>query len=89
MSKVKTVLVEAVLPVIKAVGKAEIEVALSGIKEHNTAEIYQTTLQGLHSNFVLLKEAANKTKSKIDDGIIELVLEAVVENAAADGIKIS
>ena len=89
MSKVKTVLVEAVLPVIKAVGKAEIEVALSGIKEHNTVEIYQTTLQGLHSNFVLLKEAASKTKSKIDDGIIELVLEAVTENAVADGIKIS
>ena len=89
MSKIKTVLVEAVLPVIKAVGKAEIEVALSGIKEHNTTEMYRTTLQGLHSNFVLLKEAANKTKSKIDDGIIELVLEAVAENAAADGINIS
>jgi hypothetical protein len=89
MSKIKSALVEAVLPIVKAVGKAEMELALSGIKEHNSTEIYQTALQGLHSNFLLLKEAAQKTKSKVDDGIIDLILEAVAENAAADGIPIS
>jgi hypothetical protein len=86
MSKLKTMIVEAVLPVIKAVGKAEMEMVLSGIKEHNTEKLYQNTLQGLYSNFSLLKEAAVKTNSKIDDGIVDLVLEAVKDSADADGL---
>jgi hypothetical protein len=89
MSRIKEIIVEAMLPAIKAVGKAEMEAVLSGIKEHNTAEIYQTTLQGLHSNFLLLKQAAYKTKTKIDDGIIDLVLEAVKESADSGGIVLS
>ena len=82
-------IVEAVLPAIKAVGKAEMEIVLSGIKEHNTPELYQHTLQGLHSDFSLLKEAAVKTRSGIDDGIVDLVLEAVKESADANGIVLT
>ena len=86
MSKINEIIVAAILPAIKAVGKIEMENVLSGIKEHNTPEIYQNTLQGLHSNFYLLKEASLKTRSRVDDGIIDLVLEAVKESADADGI---
>jgi predicted secreted protein len=89
MSKIKEVIVEAVLPAIKAVGKVEMKIVLSGIKEHNTPEIYRNTIQGLYSNFSLLKEAAFKTRSKIDDGIVELVLEAVKDSADSDGISLS
>jgi len=89
MSKIKEIIVASFLPAIKAVGKVEMKNVLSGIKEHNTAEIYQNTLQGLHSDFSLLKEAALKTKTQVDDGIVDLVLEAVKENADADGIVLS
>lgn len=89
MSKIKEIIVEAVLPAIKAVGKVEMEVVLSGIRKNNTPETYKNTLQGLHSNFSLLKEAAIKTKTRIDDGIVDLVLEAVKESAAIDGINLS
>ncbi|HEU5167172.1 MAG TPA: hypothetical protein VFU29_16615 [Chitinophagaceae bacterium] len=89
MSKIKEVLVEAMLPAIKAVGKAEMKAVLSGIKDHNTPEIYQTTLQGLYSNFTLLKQAADKTKTKVDDGVIDLILEAVEETAEAGSITLS
>jgi len=89
MSKINELIVAAVLPAIKEVGKLEMENVLSGIKEHNTPEIYKDTLQGLHSNFSLLKEAATKTNSKLDDGIIDLVLEAVEANATADGIVLA
>jgi hypothetical protein len=82
-------IIETVLPTIKAVGKIEMEDVLSGIKEHNTVEVYKNTLQGLHANFSLLKEAAIKTKSKLDDGIIDLVLEAVKETADEEGIILS
>jgi hypothetical protein len=89
MPKIKEILVEAMLPAIKAVGKAEMKAVLSGIKDHNTSEIYQNTLQGLYSNFSLLKQAAYKTKTKVDDGVIDLILEAVEETAEAGGIALS
>ena len=89
MPKFKEIIIEAMMPAIKAIGKAEMQGVLSGIKEHNTADIYRTTLQGLHSNFALLKQAANKTKTRVDDGIIDLVLEAVKESADDVGIILS
>jgi len=89
MSKFQEVLVSAILPAIKEVGKAELTQVFAGIKEHNTAEVYKNTLQGLHSDFALLKDAAIKTKTKIDDGLVDLVLEAVQEKAEADGIVLT
>ncbi|MEO5562371.1 MAG: hypothetical protein ABIR18_03025 [Chitinophagaceae bacterium] len=89
MSKVKEIIVAAVLPAIKAVGKIEMEQVLSNIKKNNSEEIYLHTLKGLYADFSLLKEAAIKTKTKIDDGIIDLVLEAVKDSADADEIALS
>lgn len=89
MPKIKEVIVEAVLPTIKIVGKIQMSNVLSGIKEHNTPEIYQTTLKGLYANFTLLKDACSRSKTKIDDGIVDLVLEAVIEKADAEGIILS
>jgi hypothetical protein len=60
MLKIHEIIVSAVLPIIKGVGKLEMQNVLLGIKEHNTPETYKNTLQGLHSNFSLLKEAASK-----------------------------
>lgn len=89
MPKIKEIIVEAVLPTIKIIGKIQMTNVLTGIKQHNTAEIYKNTLQGLYSNFSLLKEAASKSKTRIDDGIVDLVLEAVQECANSDGIILS
>ena len=89
MSKINEIIVSALLPTIKAVGKIEMENVLAGIREHNSPSIYQNTLQGLYSNFSLLKEVAAKTKSNLDDGIVELVLESVKESATASGIVLS
>lgn len=88
MSKIKETIAEAIMPLIKTAGKLEMENVLSGIKEHNSDEIYKNVLQGIHSNFLLLKEAALKTRTKIDDGIIDLVLEAVSEKAESDKITL-
>jgi short-subunit dehydrogenase involved in D-alanine esterification of teichoic acids len=86
MSRINEIIVDAVIPAIKEIGKAELVTVLSGIKANHTAETYQKTLNGLHSNFLLLRETAYKTKTRIDDGIIDLVLNAVKESAAAGGI---
>jgi hypothetical protein len=89
MPKIHQLLATAFLPAFKAVGKAEMETVLTGIRDNNGPDTYHNTLQGLHSNFSLLKEAASKTKTRIDDGIVDLVLEAVKESADADGIVLS
>ncbi|HEU5167725.1 MAG TPA: hypothetical protein VFU29_19400 [Chitinophagaceae bacterium] len=89
MSKIKETIVEAILPTIKLVGKIQMTNVLSGIKEHNTPEIYKNTLLGIYANFSLLKEATSRSETKIDDGIVDLVLEAVFEKATADGIVLS
>jgi hypothetical protein len=89
MPKFREIVVATVLPAIKEVGKAEMKQVLSGIKEHNSPETYRNTLQGMHSNFSLLREAASKTKTRIDDGIVDLVLEAVQEIADTEGIVFS
>lgn len=89
MSHIREKIVAAILPAIKAVGKIEMETVLLGIKRNNTPEIYNNTLRGLHANFSLLKTAAIKTSTRVDDGIIDLVLEAVKDTAEADGIVLS
>ena len=89
MAEIQEILVKAVLPIVKAVGKVEMEHVLWGVKENNSMETYRNTLQGLHSDFSLLKEIALKSETRIDDGIIDLVLEAVKETAEADGITLS
>jgi len=89
MAEIQEILVRAVLPIVKAVGKVEMEHVLWGVKENNSMETYGYTLQGLHSDFSLLKEIALKSKTSIDDGIIDLVLEAVKETAEADGITLA
>ena len=88
MPTIKEIIVASLLPAIKEVGKLEMKEVLSGIKEHNESEIYKNTLQGLHSNFSLLRKAAIETRTIVDDGIIELVLEAVRESAEADDITL-
>src|SRR5215471_12422726 len=87
MPNIKEIIVASVLPAIKEVGKLEMKEVLSGIKEHNDSEIYKNTIKSIHSNFSLLRTAAIKTKTVVDDGIVELVLAAVSECAEADQIN--
>lgn len=79
MSKIKEIIVEAVLPAIKEIGKFEMKAVLANIATHQTPEVYKSTLQTLYSSFSLLKEASVKSKTIIDDGIIDIVMEAVEE----------
>ena len=58
MSKITDIIVSTVFPVVKEVGKVEMKEVLSGIKVHNTPEVYHNTLQGLYSDFQLLKDVA-------------------------------
>lgn len=81
--------VQIALPFVKVVGKAELSILLDSIKAHNSPDFYTHVLQSLYSNFTLLHEAALKTKTKIDDGLVDFVIETVREKAGADGINLT
>jgi len=89
MSKIKELIIAGVLPVIKEVGKIEMKQVLDSIKIHNEPSVYKNTLVSLHANFLLLRSAAIQSKTNIDDGIIDLILEAVSENAKANELILS
>jgi hypothetical protein len=89
MSKIKEIIVDAVLPAIKEIGELEMEAVLTGIKNKQAPEAYKNLLQSLYSGFSLLKEAAVKSKTKIDDGIVDIVLRAVERTAAKAEIPLS
>ena len=89
MSKIQEMIAVSVLAIFKGVGKLEMQNVILCIKENKSPEIYKNTLQALYSGFCLLKMAADKTKSHFNDGIVDLVLEAINESAERDGIRFS
>lgn len=89
MAKERTMLMDVLLPAVKSVGKTEIKMALSGIKERHTEELYRNTLQELYSNFTTLKVASRSTKTSINNGLIDLVMEVLRESAGEEGIHLS
>jgi len=89
MSKIKELIVASVLPVLKEVGKIEMKQVLEGIRKNNDPSVYKNTLMSLQANFLLLRQAAIQSKTNIDDGIIDLILETVTENAEANELILS
>lgn len=88
MSKINEIIVSAVLPAVKGVVKAQVSDLLDGIKDHNDAETFATLIKSTHSTFKLLKEGAKKTKTKIDDSIVDLFIEIAEEKADENDIDI-
>jgi len=75
-------------PVLKAAGKFYLKSVMQTIQDHNTLEVYTNTLKSINSSFSLLDEVAKKSKTKVDDDLIEAVLEAVRESANEDNIAL-
>ncbi len=73
---------------LKSAGKFYLKTVLQTIQDHNTKEVYANTLKSINSSFSLLDEVAKKSKTKIDDDLIEAVLEAVQESATEDGVTL-
>lgn len=84
----KEVLVQAALPIVKAVGQAELSMLLDKFKENNSPQLYAALLRGLYGDLQLLDEVAIKTKTKIDDGLIDVFMAAISFNANRDSIEL-
>lgn len=87
-SKIEEIAVSFVLGAVKSVGQAEIGDLLDKFKELNPPEDYENLLKGLHGNFSLLAKLAIKTKTKVDDGLIDFVLQAIEDAAEENNIQL-
>jgi flagellar capping protein FliD len=81
-------LVNLFMPMLKAAAKFYLKIVIQQIQDHNTPAIYENTLKSINSSFTLLDEVAKKSKTHIDDDIIEAVLESVRESATEDNITL-
>lgn len=81
-------LVNLLLPMLKAAAKFYLKDVLQKIQDHNSPEVYTNTLKSINSSFLLLDEVAKKSNTKVDDDVIEAVIEAVQESAKEDNIQL-
>lgn len=81
-------LVNMFSPMLKAAGKFYLKNVMQSIQNHNTKEVYVNTLKSINSSFTLLNEVAKKSKTKVDDDLIEAVLEATRESASEDNVTL-
>lgn len=81
-------LVTLLMPMLKAAAKFYLKSVLQSIQDHNTQAVYVNTLKSINSSFLLLDEVAKKSSTKIDDDVIEAVLESVQESATEDNIQL-
>lgn len=81
-------LVNLLMPMLKAAAKFYLKGVLQKIQDHNTLAVYTNTLKSINSSFLLLDEVAKQSSTKIDDDVIEAVLESVQESAEEDNIQL-
>lgn len=82
------ILVGAIMPTIKTVEKAQLSDLLEKLKEAETKENVENDVKALHGIFKRLDALAQKTKTKIDDNLIDGVVEALEEFADDNDISL-
>lgn len=84
----KEILVATLMPAIQAVGEAELTELLGKLKASNP-EVYPGFIKSMYGNFKLLEQLAAKTSSKIDDGLVEMVLDVLTQLSTTDNIQLT
>lgn len=84
----KELLASIGLAAVTSIGRAQLIEMFSKIKENNNAELFENALISTYSTFSMLAELAAKSKTKIDDSIVAMVLQAVSEVASDNGVEL-
>lgn len=88
MSKITDVIVSALAPVVKSVAKDKLVELLDQLKEKNEAN-YKTTLVSLYPIIdVQLEGVTDKTKTNIDDAVVDALKEAIEESATKNSVTL-
>lgn len=84
----ESLLVKIAINSVVEAGQMMVTGLLEQIKEHNSEEDYAEVIKSLGNAFSLLAKAAEKTKTKTDDKIVNVFKEPVDAAAEADDIEI-
>lgn len=84
---IKEFLLSALIPTLEAMGEPYLEQLLEKLN-YADADEFTTDIQGSYSLFSRLDALAKTTKTPVDDGITETVLEAIVAVAKAHNIEL-
>lgn len=84
----KEVLIESFMGPIKAIGQIEIGDLLEKLDVAEDDAEFAEDLKGGYRLFKRLQLLAEKTKTKIDDGLLDLVVAAIEMKAESAGIDL-
>lgn len=72
-------LLNLLLNAVKTAASAELATLLETFKAHNSEEDYNKLITSLKNSFELLQKVADKTKTKVDDTVVGIVLNSLPE----------
>ena len=75
--KTDTMFVQLLLNAVKTAASLELAQLLEKFKEHNSEQDYNDLVTALQKSFGLLKKVADQTKTKVDDTVVGIVLNAL------------
>ncbi len=84
----KEILASIGLAAVTSIGKTQLIEMFTKIKANNNEELFANALKSTASTFSMLAELASKSKTKVDDAIVVMVLDAVREVAADNNIEL-
>lgn len=68
---------QLLLNAVKTAASAELANLLETFKQHNSEEDYNKLVASLKNSFELLQKVADKTKTKLDDTVVGIVLNSL------------
>lgn len=83
----KEVLLNMLSGALATVGELKLIEALQLLKEKDPTQ-YEAAIRGGHALCKALKPLTDKSKTPIDDAILESLADAVTQSAAANGIEL-
>lgn len=87
MSLGKAIL-EAFANKLEEIGESKLEEILQKVHDEDGAEEYKAAIYGGHVFVQKLKKFADKTKTKIDNAILDSIDESIHDSAAKNGIPL-
>ena len=84
----KELLASIGLSAVTAIGREQLIDLFGKIRQNNTPELYANAVKSTHSTFSMVADLAAKTKTKVDDAIVSMIVSAMVELAGEAGIEL-
>lgn len=89
LEKLKELALSGVLPALKSLGKAELVHLFDSIGAEEKGDDFANEIKGTYFLLKRLQTVAEKSKTKIDDGVVSLFMDAVTAEAEKSNIALT